>query len=245
MNRDDLVTAAERLIVALDVPTVGDALQLVETLDNVAFFKIGWELFLTGETRALVERLGARRTFLDLKIPADIGNTIGAAVEQCVRMQVRLLTLSDSMPRSGIESAVRARGRSATPKFLVVPALSSMDSGDLRQTGGTVDDYIVARGSAALEAGCDGLIASGSAIRRCRERFPSALIVSPGIRPAGSTTDDHKRHTTPAEAIRLGADYLVVGRPILNAPSPREAAAAVIAEIREALAVTRTSASPA
>ena len=93
---------------------------------------------------------------------------------------------------------------------------------------------ILKRARAALTAGCDGIIASGHAIRLCREAFPAAVIVSPGIRPSGASTDDHKRSTTPAEAVRAGADYLVVGRPILKDPHPRDAAARIINEINTA-----------
>ena len=114
--------------------------------------------------------------------------------------------------------------------------LSSLDAADLSAVapGGTnlsVDEYIVSRAAASLQAGCDGVIVSGSAIACCRRQFDrSVVIVSPGIRPAGSSADDQKRHTTPAEAIRLGSDYLVVGRPIMSDPDPRRAAARVINE---------------
>jgi orotidine-5'-phosphate decarboxylase len=227
------------LIVALDVPTVSEAFALVDALDNVSFFKVGWQLFMTGEVRSLLERLRSKKTFVDLKVPGDIGNTIASVVDQAVALNVQLMTLSDSVPPSAIEAAIRARGAHDTPKFLIVPVLSSMDESDLQRaaTAGKyqdVDDYITSRAAAVMRAGCDGVIASGSAIRRCREKLPTAIIVSPGIRPSGSTTDDHKRHTTPGEAIRLGADYLVVGRPIRSAPNPREAAARVIAEIHDA-----------
>jgi orotidine-5'-phosphate decarboxylase len=237
------MTAADRLIVALDVPTVDEALALVDRLDNVSFFKIGWQLFMTGEVRRLMERLRSRKIFLDLKVPGDIGNTIGAVVEQCVELNVALMTLSDSVPLAAIAAARRARQHRETPKLLIVPYLSSLDDADLAGTalgaGGTsVNDYIVTRAAAALGAGCDGIIASGQEIALCRQAFPAAIIVSPGIRPSGSTADDHKRHTTPADAIRLGADYLVVGRPIRNAPDPRAAAARVIAEIHGASAHT-------
>jgi orotidine-5'-phosphate decarboxylase len=242
-----MTTASERLIVALDVPTVREGLALVERLDNVSFFKVGWQLFMSGDVRVILDRLRSKKTFLDLKMPGEIGNTIAAVVDQCVTMNVQFFTLSDSVPLAAIESAKRARNGSATPKLLIVPVLSSMDETDLRAAARageaqSVDDYIVSRASAALRAGCDGLIASGSAIKLCREKFPSALIVSPGIRPSGSSSDDHKRHTTPGEAIRLGADYLVVGRPIRSASDPRDAAERVINEIQEALDISRTSA---
>ena len=120
-----------------------------------------------------------------------------------------------------------------------MPFLSSLDAGDLVETTGTTDDletYVLKRAKLAIDAGCDGVIASGPANQWCRRAFAHpTLIVSPGIRPVGTTTDDHKRHTTPADAIRFGADYLVVGRPILRAWNPRAAADDVIREIDAAL----------
>jgi len=141
------------------------------------------------------------------------------------------------LPAIRAASAARAARNSAHPKFLTVPVLSSLDASDLPAGAGGengVEAVIVKRARAALDAGCDGIIASGDAIQVCRRAFPSTLIVSPGIRPAGASTDDHKRHTTPAEAIRLGADYLVIGRPILKAPDPRAAAQRIIEEIDRA-----------
>src|SRR5436309_11801881 len=201
----------DRLIVALDVPTSDEALRTVDQLDNVSFFKVGWQLFMAGDLVRLLERLRGKQVFVDLKVPGDIGNTIRAVVEACVRLNVKFLTLSESVPPSMIEAATRARGSDDYPKFLTVPFLSSLDESDLKAVALnahlTLDEYILSRASAALRAGCDGVIASGDAIRLCRGRFgQSLLIVSPGIRPAGASTDDHKRHTTPMDAIRLGAD---------------------------------------
>jgi orotidine-5'-phosphate decarboxylase len=145
------------------------------------------------------------------------------------------------MPPAAIEAAKRARGTHPGPRFLTVPFLSSLDEKDLAAvvpagSNLSVEEYIFTRADAALRAGCDGIIASGEAISVCRRRFgPSVVLVSPGIRPAGSSTDDHKRHTTPADAIRLGADYLVVGRPIVQAQNPRESAGQIIQEIDNAL----------
>jgi orotidine-5'-phosphate decarboxylase len=227
------MTASERLIVALDMPTVEGAIELVDALDNVSFFKVGWRLYVTGQVGRLLERLKGRNVFLDLKLPADIGNTIANVIEQCLAMNVQFLTLSDSISAAAVDAAKKARKGSATPKFLIVPVLSSMDESDLKPgAGSSVNDYIVSRGAEALGLGCDGLIVSGSAIKACRSRFPAALLVSPGIRPAGSSTDDHKRSVTPGEAIRDGADYLVVGRPIIEAADPRLAAERLVEEIR-------------
>jgi orotidine-5'-phosphate decarboxylase len=229
----------DRIIVALDVPTIDEALASVERLDNISFFKVGLQLFMTGGLPDLLHALRTRRVFVDLKLPGDIANTIAAVIDACVSMNVELLTLSESMPLPAIRAAraARAARSSSHPKFLTVPVLSSLDASDLPAGAGGengVEAVIVKRAQAALDAGCDGIIASGDAIQVCRRAFPSTLIVSPGIRPAGASTDDHKRHTTPAEAIRLGADYLVIGRPILRAPDPRAAAQRIIEEIDRA-----------
>lgn len=238
------LTGKDRLIVALDVPTVDDALRVVEELDNVSFFKIGLQLFMTGGLLTLLQRLSrdTKRVFVDLKLPGDIANTVTAVIDMCVENNVTFLTLSESMPLPAIATAKAARNarHSDAPKLLTVPFLSSLDASDLPGISGGEQDletYILKRAHAAIEAGCDGVIASGQAIQVCRRAFAKpTLIVSPGIRPAGASTDDHKRHTTPADAIRLGADYLVVGRPILKDPNPREAARRIIAEIDGALA---------
>jgi orotidine-5'-phosphate decarboxylase len=235
------LTGKERLIVALDVPTRADALRIVEDLEGVAqFFKIGWELFIAGEAPALLDDLRGKRIFVDLKIPADIGNTIARLVAVCVDRGVKFLTLSDSRTLAvTVRAAIAGRGSAADPKLLAVPFLSSLDASDLRSASGTdetdLDRYILARSREALGAGCDGLIASGEAIRTIRSEFASAIIVSPGIRLEGSPVQDHKRVATPAQAIRMGADYLVVGRPIRDTPSPRGAAQRIVDEIDRAL----------
>ena len=235
------LTGQDRLIVALDVPTVDEALRAVEALDNVSFFKVGLQLFLTGGLPLLLQRLKTKRVFVDLKVPGDIANTVAAVIDVCVENHVAFLTLSESMPLPAIAAAKAARAakHSDAPKLLIVPFLSSLDSGDLPAISGgerDIETYILGKAHAAIDAGCDGVIASGQAIQLCRRALARpTLIVSPGIRPAGASTDDHKRHTTPAEAIRLGADYLVVGRPIMKDPDPREAARRIIAEIDRAL----------
>jgi orotidine-5'-phosphate decarboxylase len=178
---------------------------------------------------------------VDLKVPGDISNTIAAVINACVDNNVAFLTLSESMPLPAIAAAKAARTAkgSSDPRLLIVPFLSSLDASDLPATasgGRDLETYILGRAHAAIEAGCDGVIASGQAIQVCRQAFARpTLVVSPGIRPAGASTDDHKRHTTPAQAITMGADYLVVGRPILKDPDPRGAAQRVIAEIDGAL----------
>ena len=238
-TRPEDLKGKDRLIVALDVPTAKEAIEIVEKLDNVSFFKIGWQLYLSGDISELLKRLYEKRIFIDLKIPGDIGNTISNLMITCIRLNVKFLTLSESVPLAIIKVAKAAResGLSAYPKLLTVPFLSSMDATDLAQIapGKNLEDYILSRGQYLLDAGCDGLIASGREIKLCRDKFPNTLIVSPGIRPAGVSFDDHKRHTTPSEAIKFGADYLVVGRPILQASDPKARADKIIVEIDEAL----------
>lgn len=223
---------------------------MVERLDNVSFFKLGLQLFLTGELRELLEALRGKKLFVDLKVPGDIGNTIASVVDLCVTMGVEFLTLSESMPSLAIMAAKSARNAKHAdhPKFLTVPFLSSLDRSDLLAMNGTEDlsEFILRRARTALAAGCDGLVASGQEIKLCRATFPEAIIVSPGIRPAGSSANDHKRFTTPTEAIHLGSDYLVVGRPILQDENPRKAADQIIAEIDSAIKTrnSHTSSSP-
>jgi orotidine-5'-phosphate decarboxylase len=241
MTLPSQMRGADRLIVALDVPTVEAALRVVQELDHVSFFKVGLQLFMTGGLPALLQSLRDKRVFVDLKLPGDISNTVRAVIDVCYEHRVTFLTLSDSMPPAAIRVAAAARDahHSFDLKLLTVPFLSSLDANDLVETTGTTDDletYVLERAKRAIDAGCDGVIASGDAIQWCRTAFPRpTLVVSPGIRPDGAAPDDQKRHTTPADAVRLGADYLVVGRPILRAPDPRAAADRVIAEIDAAL----------
>lgn len=227
---------------ALDLPTAADALGVVDLLPNVSFFKVGYQLFMTGGLQELLQTLRSqgKRIFLDLKIPGDISNTIDAVVEACVASKVTFLTVSESMPPAAIRAAADARAsrNSLYPMLLTVPFLSSLDATDLVEMSGgrDLEMFIRSRARRALDNGCDGIIVSGDAIGACRRAFPHpTLIVSPGIRPAGASTNDHKRSATPAEAIRWGADFLVVGRPILRDADPRQAADRIVGEIGAAL----------
>ena len=246
------LSGKDRLIVALDVPTHEEALRLVEKLENVSFFKVGLELFLAGDLLGFIKELQERRAgeggvFVDLKLSGDIGNTIARFIEGCMALNVRFVTLTESMPYTmttrTIQTALETRGESEHPKLLMVPLLSSLSDDDLRSEGIKAADstqYILDRGEKLLAEGCDGLIVSGDAIKACREKFPNADIVSPGIRPAWAASDDHKRITTPADAIRMGSDYLVVGRPITKNENPFGAAKAIIEEMDEALESRRS-----
>ena len=237
----------DRLIVALDVPTHDEALHLVDALKNVNVFKIGLELFLAGDLFGFLRKLQERRrpgggVFVDLKLGGDIGNTISSFVQQSRRLGIRFITLIQTDPiaitKHTIQALRAARGREEMPQALMVPFFSSMGIEDLRAMGiqESVDSYIVSRGRVLHAAGCDGLIVSGTAIEACRKQFGTAMtLVSPGIRPAWAEPDDHARLTTPAEAIAMGSDYLVVGRPIRSAQNPHDAAQRIIDEIDEAL----------
>ena len=265
-------SARHRLIVALDVPTHQAAIELVETLDHVSFFKIGLPLlFAKGDIGELLDRIQRAREddggiFVDLKLAGDIGDTITRFVEVADGLGIRFITLADAAAPAINEHAIaagraaRERLRTVSPEFLMVPLLSSL-AGPTTGSGIAGDDYIVERGRMLLDRGCDGLIVSGEAIGRCREAFPTATLVSPGIRPEGSrrtmimfvlllpcraTRASTKRSwqlegevqpggaggAGAAGARQLGADYLVVtGRPIIEADIPRDAAERIINEI--------------
>ena len=236
------------LIVALDVPHHKDAIALVQELDNVFFFKIGLELIVTGNMLDLITELQEKRSgqggiFIDLKVNSDIGNTITKFVRACATHGIKFITLGDPVLSATtskvIQTAVQARGASSCPKILGVPLLSNSHANELTTEelgkASNVTQYIVNRGNALINAGYDGLIVSGDAIKACREEFPDAIIVSPGIRPSGNSPDEHERFTTPREAIELGSNFLVVGRPIRNTSNRKDAAQKIIDEIDEAL----------
>ncbi len=235
-------SARERLIVALDVPGKEEALAIVRELDGlVTFYKVGLELLMRGGVEDLIRELTRdKQVFLDLKLPGDIDETVRRAVQLAAEMGVTFLTLSATSEPPAIRAARAGRGDAQHPKLLFVSYLSSRDEGDYRaahpEANVSFEAFVTERARIALDSGCDGLIASGDAIRTLRATFPRAIIVSPGIRPAGTAADDHKRSSTPAAAIAMGADYLVVGRPIRNAEHRRRVAEGIIGEIEDALA---------
>lgn len=232
MNR---VNAKERLICALDVPSAKEAQELVGQLDGlVSFFKIGIELYcVTGSdfVRSLVKN--GKKVFLDLKY-FDVGETVSRAVAQVTSLGASFLTVHGN--GEIIRAALRGRGASDL-KILAVTLLTSLDAEDIRDLGFpcSVQELVLLRARKAHEAGCDGIIASGREVKGVREIVGDRLlIVSPGIRTAGTRRDDQKRVATPSEAIEAGADYLVIGRPIKNAQNPREAAEEILREMQEA-----------
>ena len=233
--------AAERLIVALDVDTFDEAMDLVERLgESVSFYKVGWQLFMGTHFRVPEELLRRRKkVFLDLKI-GDIPATVRQAVENVPEKVLGSLELMTLQGVSSAAKAVREHRPNGKPRLLMVTILSSLDAEDLREVCGEntdVDALVALRAERALAAGCEGLIASGDSVAKLRARLGSeTLIVTPGIRPPGEQAHDQSRLLSPFEAARDGADYLVVGRPIRNAPDPRAKAEEIIEDIRAGLA---------
>jgi orotidine-5'-phosphate decarboxylase len=234
--------ARDRLIVALDLPSIQAARQLVEKLGDAAtFYKVGLTLQLAAGVEQFVRDLIAdgKRVFLDYKY-YDIPETVRIAVARASELGVSFLTIHGSS--AIIRKAVEGRGSTGL-KLFTVTVLTSMDSADLAELGypdTRPQDLVLFRARKALEAGCDGVIASGQEAEQikamCREHPAgrSLLVVTPGIRPDGSPEDDQKRKTTPTQAIAAGADYLVIGRPITGAPSPEEAARRIGEEMQQA-----------
>lgn len=231
------VEVKDRLIVALDLPDVAQARDMVALLgDNVTFYKIGMELAYGGGL-ALVEELAGRgkQVFIDLKLH-DIGNTVEKATAQIARLGARFLTIH-AFPQT--MAAAKRGAQGSQLKLLGVTVLTSYDDSDLEAAGFrlTVREMVALQAMHAMKARIDGLILSPRELTAARALVGrSMLLVTPGVRPAGSATGDQKRVATPAEAFKRGADYIVVGRPILQSPDPRKAAAAIQKEIAAALA---------
>jgi len=229
----------DRLIVALDVPSVDDARRLVATLgDSVSFYKVGMQLqFAPGGMDYARELIDAgRRVFLDAKL-YDIGETIRLAVENIARMGVDFLTIHANAPT--LRAAAAGRGSSSL-RLLAVTVLTSMGEEDLADLGFadlSVEELVLKRARQTRAAGVDGVIASAAEAAPIRRAEGSALlIVTPGIRRQSDAIGDQKRAMSPGEAIRAGADHLVVGRPISKAADPRREAELIQEEIAAALA---------
>ncbi len=223
----------DRLIVALDVPTVENAKRLIEILGGaVNFYKIGLQLHFAGGldlAKELVQQ--GKKVFLDAKL-LDIDQTVTGAVQNVVKMGVTFLTVHGNGPT--IRAAIEGRGKSSALKILAVTALTSLNADDLAELGVSmsVEQYVMMRVEKALQAGADGVIASGQEARKVRERAGNQLlIVTPGIRSEGVPVDDQKRVATPLQAIGAGADYLVMGREILRAPNPGKKAEEILRQI--------------
>jgi orotidine-5'-phosphate decarboxylase len=230
-----VIPPRDRLIVALDVSTVGEAEALVEKLgDSVTFYKVGLQLVFAGGL-PFAERLrrSGKRVFLDVKL-LDIDNTIAGAVKSIAAMGMTFVTIH-AYPKA-MAAAVKARGN-ASLGLLGVTVLTSMDDDDLTAAGYAdgIVDTVGRRAAQAKEAGMDGIVAApGEAAMVRAIAGPNIAIVTPGIRPEGAEPGDQKRTATPAAAIAAGADYLVVGRPITGATDPRAAADEIVREIATA-----------
>lgn len=228
--------ARRRLIVALDMPDLSAALELVDRLENrCRWFKVGLELFAAAGPAA-IESLVHRgySVFLDLKLH-DIPNTVAGAVRSAAHQGARMITVH-ALGGPAMLAAARSalEGLAAPPQLLAVTVLTSMDSAQLQAVGinrspGEEVELLARRG---LAAGIRGFVCSPEESARLRVLAGAkAVIVVPGIRPAGANLDDQKRIATPAEAMKAGANYLVVGRPITQAPDPGEAADAIVRQI--------------
>jgi len=236
------INAGERLIFPLDVPTEDAAKGWIARLDGiVSFFKIGLELYVTSGISLvpyLVDK--QKRVFLDLKY-FDVPETVRGAVNRVAELGVSFLTIHGN--GKIIKAAVEGR-RDSDLKLLSVTVLTSLDNDDMKELGFecSVEDLVLYRAKKALEAGCDGVISSPKEADKLRAliareltpRGDKFLIVTPAIRPRSSTKHDHKRFSTPTDAIASGADYLVVGRPIRESTNPCEAARRVIEEMQDA-----------
>ena len=230
MTLQPIIPANDRLIVALDVPTVSAAKELVTVLDDsVVFYKVGLELFMSGDAFALVNWLRDRdkKVFVDLKF-FDVPATVGRAVSQLNGLGITFATIH------GNDAIMQAAAASADDvDILAVTVLTSLDRGDLSDLGFDCDvsELVVSRARRAVAHGCAGVVASGqeAALLR-RELGNTLLVVVPGIRPVDNQ-DDQKRTVSAEQALRDGADYLVVGRPIRDANDPKAAAEQIQEEI--------------
>jgi orotidine-5'-phosphate decarboxylase len=227
--------ARERLIVALDVPSVRAAEMMVKRLgESVCFYKIGYQLAFAGGLPFAAGLIAAGKlVFLDLKLH-DIGNTVAKGVESVSQLGATFLTVH-AYPQT-MKAALEGKGGSNL-RILAVTVLTSYDDADLAAAGYemNVSELAGARAAQARDMGVDGLVCSAEEVATLRTiAGPSMVLVTPGIRPAGSGTGDQKRIMTPSRAIEAGADYLVVGRPVLEASDPKAAADAIVAEIDKA-----------
>jgi orotidine-5'-phosphate decarboxylase len=236
MEHDMALESRERLIVALDVPSAAKAETMVTQLgDSVRFYKIGYQLAFAGGLPFAKELIAAgKQVFLDLKLH-DIGNTVAKGVESVAQLGATFLTVH-AYPQT-MKAAIEGR-RGSKLRILAVTALTSYDDADLAAAGYEMDvkELASARAAQARDIGIDGLVCSAEEVTALRDIAGAGMVlVTPGIRPAGGDAGDQKRIVTPARAIKAGADYLVVGRPVVETADPRSAADAIVAEIDAAI----------
>src|SRR3954469_24922566 len=230
------IAPRDRLIVALDTPSVAAAEAMIARLgDSVSFYKIGYQLAYAGGLPLVRQLAGAgKKVFADLKLH-DIGNTVARGVESVAALGVTFLTVH-AYPQT-MKAAVEGRAGSHL-KILAVTVLTSYDDGDLHAAGYrlSVSDLAEARAQQAQVLGLDGLVCAPDEAAALRKIVGHQMnLVTPGVRPAGAAAGDQKRIMTPGRAITAGADYLVVGRPVLEASEPKAAADGMQAEILQAL----------
>jgi len=232
------VQLSDKLIVALDVSTKAAAQKLVTAIGaSATSYKVGLQLY-TAEGPQIVRELcsSGRKVFLDLKYH-DIPNTVALAVREAAGLGVHMITVhalgGEKMLRAATEAA---RSANREMKVLAVTVLTSMDESEIGKIGipGGVADEVTRLATLAMDAGCDGVVASALEARQLRRQAGNDfLIVTPGVRPAGSPRGDQARVVTPSEAIAAGATHIVVGRPIIEASDPAQAAREVLDQIRE------------
>jgi orotidine-5'-phosphate decarboxylase len=228
------------LIIALDVTSASVIPAIVKSLPNeLQYYKVGLELFTHEGPQALTFlKANNRKIFLDLKLH-DIPNTVAQAVKAAAGHKVSLMTLHASGGKAMLKAAAEAARESGpdAPRLLAVTVLTSMNEQDLSDMGiqRSMKEHVLSLGEMAVNAGIDGVVCSPLEAAAFRQRLgPDALIVTPGIRPAGSGLNDQKRSATPRDAVLAGASHIVVGRPILAAPDPAESARQVLSEIQSA-----------
>ncbi len=233
-------TQAEKIILALDLDTRKEALGLARRLPSARCFKIGLRLYTAEGPRLLqdIARMG-KRIFLDLKLH-DIPNTVAGAVKAAIGMHVDMMTLHasgglDMMRRAAEEASNEAAKKQvARPQLLAVTVLTSLQDADLKKMNiqSSSLEMVLTLASLAEEAGMDGIVCSPREISAVRKQVkPGFKVVTPGIRPVWAAAQDQKRIMTPAEAVRLGSDYLVIGRPVISASSPEKALERIIREL--------------
>jgi len=230
--------AKDRLAVALDVPDSQAALNLVERLgDSCRWLKVGMELYYAGGNPLLAElRSRGYRIFLDLKLH-DIPNTVAGGIRSVATAGAELLTVHAAGGPAMLTAAAEAANVPGAPRLLAVTVLTSMDAAELKAAGvcSAPADQVLRLARLAKSAGINGVVCSAEEVAALRSELgPEALLVVPGIRPAGLGNNDQRRIATPAEAISSGASMLVVGRPITRAADPAEAARAIVKTIESA-----------
>lgn len=235
------MTARDRLIVALDMPSAVEAQEIVYELgDAVSIYKVGLQLFTAEGPRFVAELVNSgRKVFLDLKFH-DIPNTVAGAVRSASELGVHMLTVHAAGGSRMLAAAVEAsRAGSHQPIILAVTVLTSSSQADLQESGvpGPISEQVQHLAKLSKTAGCGGIVTSALEAPSVRSILgPQMAIVTPGIRPSGAAIGDQSRIATPSSAIRAGASHLVVGRPILAAENRNRAAAAIVEEIATALA---------